>query len=632
MTAAAVPSLIALAFSGPAAQPGNCSYAVDCNARVCIDCTCAGGTCKCADGFSGAHCELTFCNTTSGCSGHGTCEQTARNMTCSCDSGWTGPHCETAACNVTCAHGGTCAASGTSCVGCQGAWSGPTCSSWNSSYPAQMLAARLATFKNRSLAKLTADAAAYNPICRPGEECAGWGIDISTGKVASSPLLFMDFSKGTPSWQGRKYPVGVDVTPSESPGWGEPDARGFKTFTDYEAYVVGLWAEQESKTGFYARDLAKVRDEVFNQKTHDVSPYVTQLPYETVTMEVTEALTLDPNALSVLQGLGPWSDDADNWRAFFRFWGSSVATTSRLGGQVQTTAFASTALNVDHSTSWMREQALCAFQLKTGVGGACAGHDAAFTKYAAAGLFDMQCRGGVATLCGAFHNATSWQASVASAPVLIDFVAKPLSPYISSAGDAALAAIFDDAEAAYIQEQVAKRPAAPDPPTCNGHDPDPNPKLACKCEACYSGRECSVFDYEHPTVQKKLYGTTAPPLGPCPPGWVWGKCTKTLVDTIQYSSCNQSEVDSTLVVCSQPPLTGSSTVTGHCSIANGGKVRACVEVDPPERDWFSCKTGSLSSDKKSCCSTGTATLASVTAQFFYENRGTYVYPLSCSLE
>ena len=62
------------------------------------------------------------------------------------------------------------------------------------------------------------------------------------------------------------------------------------------------------------------------------------------------------------------------------------------------------------------------------------------------------------------------------------------------------------------------------------------------------------------------------------------------------------------------------------------KVRACVEVDPPERDWFSCKTGSLSSDKKSCCSTGTVTLASVTAQFFYENLGTYVYPLSCSLE
>jgi hypothetical protein len=112
----------------------------------------------------------------------------------------------------------------------------------------------------------------------------------------------------------------------------------------------------------------------------------------------------------------------------------------------------------------------------------------------------------------------------------------------------------------------------------------------------------------------------------------WERCPKTLVNTIQYSSCNQSEVDSTLVACSQPPLTGHSTVTGHCLVTNGGKVGACVKVDPPERDWFTCKTGSLSSDKKSCCSTGTAKLASVTAQFFYENVGTFRYPLSCSLE
>lgn len=37
---------------------GNCSYAVDCNSRACQDCSCVGGACQCADGFSGPNCGV----------------------------------------------------------------------------------------------------------------------------------------------------------------------------------------------------------------------------------------------------------------------------------------------------------------------------------------------------------------------------------------------------------------------------------------------------------------------------------------------------------------------------------------------------------------------------------------------
>jgi hypothetical protein len=531
---------------------GKCSYAVDCNSRACQDCSCDGGACQCADGFSGPNCGVAFCNATLGCSGHGTCHQTAHSMSCECDAGYKGARCAASTCKITCFHGGQCdpkqGKNATTCTGCEGGWTGPTCSTWDSSYPAGQRTARLVQLKNLSLSALNKDLT-YNPICRKNSECVGWGVDLSTGRVATGNLLFLDFTQvcrqlsthpprpappalllrqpclpthnsprplplsprasssprqATPTYLGKKYPAGVDVKPHESPAEGTPDPHAFKNYADYANYVIALWANQTNLPGgFYARNLSAVRDGVFNDGS-DCSAYITQAPYVTVDMAVTSNLSLDLHAQRALDGLGAWADDADSWRSFFGFWGTSVVTTARLGGLTQTVSKAATALNADHDSAWMRDQALCSFQTKTGIGGSCTSPSHLFTEYVKS--TELSCFGGDPTKCLA-GEMPAWMSSVDAAPVLLDYSAQAFSPFISAASGAAAAAAFDVAEAAYLLEQKAKRPDPKvQPGTCNGNG-TVGPET-CTCDSkCFTGRECSVFNYEGGPAAKSMIMT-----------------------------------------------------------------------------------------------------------------------------
>jgi hypothetical protein len=230
-------------FASPPA--GACSGPVDCNARECIDCTCTDGHCSCADGWSGPNCETPFCtNRTAGCSGHGSCSQSATSITCSCDDGWTGPRCAVKACNLTCSHGGHCNKEGTQCIGCLGAWSGPTCGAWNSSYPASLLTERLVVLKNQSVAMLQSQLK-YNPICRTNQECVGWGVDATTGKLAQFPMLSLNFSGQGQVWEGYTAAYGTNVAghdPSTSAF--SHDTEAFPTIEDLLDYVDSLRASQ----------------------------------------------------------------------------------------------------------------------------------------------------------------------------------------------------------------------------------------------------------------------------------------------------------------------------------------------------------------------------------------------------
>lgn len=567
---------------GVAFSANGCEGPMDCNARECFDCACVNSQCECADGWSGPHCETAFCtNRTAGCSGHGDCRQTARNISCSCDAGWEGPHCETSVCQLKCQHGGVPDAKCLTCTGCHGAWTGSNCSTWNTSVPAAQLAARIESLKNQSQAKLLADAR-YNPICKPAQECVGWGADMSTGKVARYPMLHLDFSDPNgQKWRGLKYPKNVDVTPFDHPGWDEPDVRAFKTYADYKAYVTGLWSSGKGRTGWYSRDLKEVRDGIFNWADHDVSPAITQLAYPTISMTQTASLTVDPYVLEVLQGLGPFDKDGASWRSFFEAWGTSVVTGSRLGGLVESDAYASTALNEDHDVVWLQEQALCAFRRQEGVAGTCAGLDPKYAKYRTG--HDFSCLGGNASLCSEPLSSSTWpsQSDWTSMPRLIDYSVKPLSPFIA---DEALSKALDDAVQAYTASQAAGLPVPMAPKTCNGHGTVPSGGTACTCHACYTGRECSVFDYAPKIEKRSLSATDMVVIGP-----ESFKCSLASY-SFDYDSCSFTPFTEKLSVEGSSSEEQAKCQERSCTITAAGKVEACIHVpaaSPPDM----CATG-----------------------------------------
>jgi hypothetical protein len=587
-----VPFVLAMLVAAAATAAG-CASPSDCNFPACTDCSCVNGICACADGWSGPMCATPFCLNRTGCSGHGDCHMDPHNTTCHCDSGWLGPHCSTATCGLKCKHGGTPNVGCTACEGCQGAWYGVACDVWNSSYPTQQLAARLANLTALAKRKIQSDLK-YNPICRTGQECVGWGVDVSVGAVAQAPMLWLDYSGGTPSWRGRKYPKGVDVSPSEDPGFGHTDTRAFLDFEDYKAYVTGLWASEKGQSGWYAQNLTLVRDTVFNWAGHDASPAVTQLPYALVSMSAdgSAPLALDPHAKLALQGLGSWSDDEASWRTFFAFWGTSVAATSRLGGLVEHISYPSTALQADHSRAWLVAQALCAFQLEARVGGSCAALDPTWEEYTAT-AGQLNCLGGGPTLCGNF-SAGAWQDSVSDAPRLLDYDAQPLTPFIE---DAELSAAVDAAVEAYLAAQSAGRPSATPPVNCSGHGNVSQGATVCTCDnSCYSGRACSVFDYEHPTVSKKVVATVVAndPLPPGAPPAPPPVCPRTS-QAFEFDVCTFEPL-MVPVRCSPQELNACAL---SCHITAEGVVQACGRNDAAG-GGVSCHSGTAISASKTC--------------------------------
>jgi len=261
-------------------------------------------------------------------------------------------------------------------------------------------------------------------------------------------------------------------------------------------------------------------------------------------------------------------------------------TSARLGGVAQTVATASTALNADHSPTWMVSQALCAFQRRAGVGGACAASDPLFDEYSV-GL-ELSCVGGESTKCGGAGGGTrddgagaaweaweAWQLSVRQAPALIDWQVSPLSPYIEAAGHTKLAAAFDDAEAAYAAEQVAARPLPTPPPTCNDHGAANASANAteCTCDTCYSGRDCSVRDYAHPSTTMTLWGDVHmnwnPNSGGCK-AWSLGPKSFT---SFRYNACGSG--DPIFHWVAKPSFPDACDGVS-CAVLPTGRVQACV--------------------------------------------------------
>jgi len=132
------------------------------------------------------------------------------NITCVCDTGYAGGRCETKTCDLDCKHGGTPFADCTRCDGCKGAWGGQLCDTWQGSVPQSELMAKLEQISNASQKMLDAQKK-FNPVCKQGHECVGWGVDGATGRPTPFPIVYLSYdpSRADKRFNGMNEPVEV---------------------------------------------------------------------------------------------------------------------------------------------------------------------------------------------------------------------------------------------------------------------------------------------------------------------------------------------------------------------------------------------------------------------------------------
>ena len=330
---------------------GACTSPLQCNAEQCYDCVCTNGKCSCAGGFGGPNCQNAFCtNRTHGCSGHGNCQQALHNISCVCDKYFSGPHCETAQCQLDCKHGGMPNKGCTTCTGCKGAWSGKLCDKWDTSVPQATLMAQLDKITQASQQMLN-DQAKFNPICKQGHECVGWGVNGVTGKPTPFPIVYLSYDpkRSDKKFNGMSEPLEVIANHVVDPVWASVDeAQSFARVEEFVQHVnsvyQGATPAPKGTSGVYSRGFADVFQDFF-QKSDDRALSVVRASKSYISMSLpvdptthTRQYHFDRHANDFLDALPPtYSSDGDKaqFRKFIESYGTSFATSATLGGRVE---------------------------------------------------------------------------------------------------------------------------------------------------------------------------------------------------------------------------------------------------------------------------------------------------------
>ena len=468
-TASLLPPLLLAIFTTAAfGGDGKCAGALECNARLCYDCACVSGKCRCGSGYSGDNCQTPFCqNRTQGCSGHGECIQSLQNITCDCDKGFVGSRCQVKTCTLECKHGGTPYNDCTRCDGCKGAWGGKLCDKWNGGVPAGQLMAKLEQIANASQKMLDAQKQ-FNPICKQGHECVGWGVDGFTGRPTAFPIVHLSYdpSRVDKRFNGMNEPVEVVANHIVKPVWASTDgANTFPRISDLVQHIntnyAGATPVPKGTNGIYSQNV-KGTFENFFQKDDDRALSVVRASKSVISMSLpvdpgtrTRKYRIDRHALDFVQSLPPLYDTDENkaqFRYFIEKYGTSFATSASLGGLVE---------QYSSWKTWLTEEGLGGFTMhklernaeidfstRTGLPGASGAHDKGY----GAGTVNVQplfCMGGDSSVnCDA--DFQSWANSIEKAPVLLDYTLAPISDLVS---DPDVKAALDAAVREYIKEK-----------------------------------------------------------------------------------------------------------------------------------------------------------------------------------
>jgi hypothetical protein len=298
----------------------------------------------------------------------------------------------------------------------------------------------------------------YNPLCKQHSECVGWGVDGSSGSLASFPVIQLSYSDPAKTYQHFREPVEAQVNPHLNPVFAF-DTHTFPTVGDFTDYVNTAFigsSPSGGSNGIYGQSFPEVFN-TYYQPMDDRALSVSSALYTTVDLTLPSdpvthqyQFTLDSFAHKALRSLPPAYNTTNNkaiFRAFVKKYGTSVVIEASMGGLVEEYSRWKTAFfdNQAITKEWLVKNAEVDFTQTTGLGGHTGTVDPAYQQ--ARLLSPVACVGGDVSKC---FNA-QWKASVAQAPALLRYKVLPIAEMLG-------------AEDQDIKKSVVSRlPIGPDP-------------------------------------------------------------------------------------------------------------------------------------------------------------------------
>jgi hypothetical protein len=364
--------------------------------------------------------------------------------------------------------------------------------------------------ENSSAAELK-NAAQYNPICKSGAECVGWGVDAYSGQVRAFPIIHLSYniSSGR-SWKSKNYPDQSDVNIVQNPGF-SPDVDSpfvFPTMPALVEQINRLASDNKGERGVFSLPRETTFDRYF-QRDNDVALTVTRFTKNYLEMALKKSsddsyeFAFDRNARSQLLGLPKDLSTPAAKAMYFRFYekyGTSVVVSSKHGGVVEQLGSWSTELRTNPSLGPLTGELLSNaaqwdFHQTLGIGSA-GSRSAAYETHRSNATF---CYGSDPAF-DCVHEFGEWSERVMTDPAITSYTTVPISTLITPA-DADLFSIkgnLDSALSAYVAMKTAAfATAGKCPPSCNRRGrfakvdcPAGGDTWDCDCP-CYYGRMCS---------------------------------------------------------------------------------------------------------------------------------------------